>query len=533
MNKRIKVFFTVAVFLLISLICTNVKAASTSISASPTTITVGKSSTVTVTIKAAAWSVKVSGSASGNITGYSANEKNVTTTKKYTVKPSKAGKYTVTISGDATDANGKEINVNKSVTITVKNKTNNNDNSNNNNNNNNSNNTDNTSNKKSTDATLSNLGVTPSKYDFSGFKKAVTGANAEYKVKVPNDVTKLTVYATTSDKKATYSVSGNTGFKVGTNVISVKVTAEDKKTTKTYKIYVTREAEDEEITPNVIEDEKEEEQEPEDGIGLKSLKVDGYELDEKFSTTLLDYNVEVGRDKLTVAELRNKIEAKVNYSKAKTSIEIEEGEESDYYRYIATITVKDDTKEYAVYTLRFVESLEMAKEVAEEENTMPEDVEAQEKENSKNKKELWFGHDKDLVQKVMLIVLCIVLFIICIILAIKNKNKSEIIRDYEDDDYDDMSNINKEQEHLVQEDPITEEKNLEENNMSDEEAVLRHFGVIQSNKTAEKIEDEKFEDEEIKEEVQDENITNEPEEKYVPKFRNPRSRNSRKGGRHF
>jgi len=469
----------------------------------------------------------------GNITGYSSNEKNTTTTKKYTIKPKNAGTYTVRISGDVTDANGKESNVSGSVTITAKAKTTNNNDNNNNSNNNSNNSNTNTTAKKSTDATLSNLGVTPSKYDFSGFRKAVTGANAEYKVKVPNSVTKLSVYAATSDKKATYSVSGNTGFKVGTNVISVKVTAEDKKTTKTYKIYVTREAEDEEVIPNVVEEDEEEEAKPTEGIGLKKLSVDGYELDEEFSTTLLDYNVEVGKDKLTVAELRNKIKATVNYSKASTSIEIEEGTDDDYYRYIATITVKDDTKEYAVYTLRFVESLDMVEEVSEEENKMPEDIEAAAKESEKDKKDLWFGHDKDMVQKIILAAVCLALLIACIILALKNRNKAERLRDYEDDEIDEnVEELDSDIEEAFEEEPKIAKPN--ENNMSDEEAVLRHFGVIKENKTAKEVEKIKNNEiQEIETETVDDSIDKKDPEKYVPKFRNPRSRNPRKGGRHF
>ena len=70
---------------------------------------------------------------------------------------------------------------------------------------------------KSSDATLSNLGVSPSKYDFKGFKKSTTGANGEYKVTVPNDVTKLSIYASPTSSKAKYWVTGNRGFKVGTN----------------------------------------------------------------------------------------------------------------------------------------------------------------------------------------------------------------------------------------------------------------------------------------------------------------------------
>jgi hypothetical protein len=58
---------------------------------------------------------------------------------------------------------------------------------------------------------------------------------------VKNNITKVTVLATTNSDKATYEVTGNTNLKAGNNVINIKVTAEDG-TTNTYTINVTKES---------------------------------------------------------------------------------------------------------------------------------------------------------------------------------------------------------------------------------------------------------------------------------------------------
>ena len=90
---------------------------------------------------------------------------------------------------------------------------------------------DTTNNTASTDATLKNLGIKP--HDFSGFRKATTS----YSVTVPNDTEKITIYAQATDSKASVTGTGSKTLKVGKNTFSVKVTAEDKKTTKTYNKY--------------------------------------------------------------------------------------------------------------------------------------------------------------------------------------------------------------------------------------------------------------------------------------------------------
>ena len=137
--KRKILFMIIFVFSII-LTQKGVYAASASISASKTSITVGSKVTITVKVNAAAWNLTVSGSASDSIVGFNMDDKNQSTTKTYTLKPTKAGNYTVSLTGDITNAGSETAtNISDSVTITVKEKpaTNNNNTTTNNNNNNN------------------------------------------------------------------------------------------------------------------------------------------------------------------------------------------------------------------------------------------------------------------------------------------------------------------------------------------------------------------------------------------------------------
>ena len=114
----------------------NVYAASASITASKTTATVGDKVTITVKVTAGAWnlSVKGSGVSADKIVGYDMDQ-NKTTTKTYTLNTSKAGTYTITLTGDITDYDTEKVsNISKSVTVTVKAKTTTNTTTNNNNN---------------------------------------------------------------------------------------------------------------------------------------------------------------------------------------------------------------------------------------------------------------------------------------------------------------------------------------------------------------------------------------------------------------
>lgn len=310
MKKTIKfIFLTLFIWIVLSALST-VNAASATIKANKTSATVGDSVKVTVTVNAAAWNLKVSGSASGDIIGYNSDAENQTTTKTYTIDTSKAGTYKVTLSGDITDeAKDNADPINTSVSITVKAKQTSTDKDTTTDKDTSTTNKDTTPEKpkeKSNDANLSTLGVTPKEYDFSGFSKTKT----EYSVTVPKNVDSLKVLYKTADSNAKVKVSGNSGFEVGSdNKITIKVTAEDGKTTKTYTIKVTQLAEEEEKPGNLIEDEE--------GLYLTKLNIDSASLSPEFSKDVFSYTATLNdiniKDVLVEAEA-NKKDAKINIS---------------------------------------------------------------------------------------------------------------------------------------------------------------------------------------------------------------------------
>lgn len=69
----------------------------------------------------------------------------------------------------------------------------------------------------------------------------------EYRIKVGNDVSSLDIRALAEDSRSRVEITGNSDFKVGENVVIVKVTAEDGSTSE-YKLIVEKEAA--EVTPN-------------------------------------------------------------------------------------------------------------------------------------------------------------------------------------------------------------------------------------------------------------------------------------------
>ena len=147
---------------------------------------------------------------------------------------------------------------------------------------------------KSTEARLSNLGIRPN--DFSGFKKD----KYEYTTSVPNDVEKVTIYADIiKDSKATIKGTGEVSLKEGDNTFEVKVTAEDGKTTKTYKLTIKRQ------TAAEAEEQNAE-------ARLKSLAIKPKEYDfSGFDSEKTNYSVEVPNE---VKEIE--IEAKAMNSDA-------------------------------------------------------------------------------------------------------------------------------------------------------------------------------------------------------------------------
>ena len=125
MKKMFKRLFIIVIFVLIVLLTCNIDsmAATAGISASSTKVSVGDSVNINVSANAATWNLKVNGSGvSDSIVGVNMDVENQATNKSYKLDTSKAGTYTITLSGDITDADGTPQKISQTTTVTVEEK---------------------------------------------------------------------------------------------------------------------------------------------------------------------------------------------------------------------------------------------------------------------------------------------------------------------------------------------------------------------------------------------------------------------------
>ena len=457
MKKTIKfIFLTLFIWIALSAFST-VNAASATIKANKTSATVGDSVKVTVTVNAAAWNLKVSGSASGDIIGYNQDAENQTTTKTYTVDTSKAGTYTVKLSGDITDE-AKDIadQINKSVSITVKAKATNTDKDTTTDKNTSTTNKDTTTaekpKEKSNNAYLSTLGVIPKEYDFSGFSKTKTS----YSVTVPKNADSLKVLYKTADSNAKVKVSGNSGFEVGSdNKITIKVTAEDGKTTKTYTIKVTQLAEEEEKPGNLIEDKGE--------LYLTSLGIEGLELSPEFAKDTYSYTAKLADS--SVNEV--KVVAEANNENAKVDISgnsnLVEGENT-----INIVVTVDDSSAQAVYQIVVTkEAGEVVSTTTEEKNSTTDII------------GMFKGYVGIVIGVVVLMIIAVIVLVILLVKENKKEDEEVVVEDIEDkrdnkaEEYNVYENDENEFENNeVEKDNFIESLYRERNGKLDEEEII-------------------------------------------------------------
>lgn len=296
-NNILVVLLVIALF---GVFMPEANAASLVISFSSSTAKVGD--TVTATVTGNGVSGRVSLSVSGNAT-LSENSIFVDGSASVKVKITGEGNVKITATpvdmADTTNAKPVYDGLQTSGTIKVSSTSNENNSDKNEKNptqmntaNNNSNNNQAT---KSNNANLSNLGIKPN--DFKGFKASKTS----YDVTVPNDVEKITVYATAQDNKAKIKGNESQKLKVGKNTLNVVVTAEDG-TQKTYTINVTREEANQteentsNTTTNETSSEKTQETQSETNSDLKNLSIKGYTLNPAFSPNVYEYKVDVNGD---------------------------------------------------------------------------------------------------------------------------------------------------------------------------------------------------------------------------------------------
>lgn len=155
--------------------------------------------------------------------------------------------------------------------------------------------------KQSSNASLINLGMNPN--DFKGFKPWIY----TYNVTVPNDVESVNVYAKTQDTKAKITSGiGSHNLDIGSNDISVIVTAEDG-STQTYTINVTREEKaEEEVEDNPTSQIEQNE------YDLKKLEIKGYKLSPEFSGNTYEYKLNVNSDVTELEVITEGLNDKIN-----------------------------------------------------------------------------------------------------------------------------------------------------------------------------------------------------------------------------
>ena len=205
--------------------------------------------------------------------------------------------------------------------------------------------------EKSSEARLSNLGIRPN--DFTGFTKN----KYEYDVEVPNDVSKVEVYADIikNSNAKIQSGTGDVDLKEGLNKVEVVVVAEDGKTKHTYTLNITRKTAEEEIPADSTETTEPTteqatspttEQTNLDEFGLSSLTIAGLNINPKFKTTTYEYTAGLTED-LSTLEIDAKPTSETGTVEIFGNENLQQGENT------ITIVVSDtaDAEKSATYQL--------------------------------------------------------------------------------------------------------------------------------------------------------------------------------------
>ena len=294
-----KVLLSVFFIILLSFILgTNkAEAASASISASSKNVSVGDKVTINVSINAATWNVYVNGSVEDSIVGYDSDLNNKTTNKSYTLNTSKAGTYTVSLSGTVKDSSGKK-DVGGSVKVTVSEKSTSRDNTTNTNNNNNTDNNKKQEEKKSEPTFKSANDTMYATGDINVRKSYSADSDKIGSLKTGEKVTRTGVGDNGWSK---VSYNGGTGY-IKTSLLTDK---EPKKS---------------------------------DDKSLKSLSIEGFEINPAFDPEITDYAVTFDKD---IDKLDIKAEA--NNEKAKVEINGNEGLKDGDNVIKITVTAEDET----------------------------------------------------------------------------------------------------------------------------------------------------------------------------------------------
>lgn len=161
-----------------------------------------------------------------------------------------------------------------------------------------------------------------------------------YTLVVPDSIKSIDIEAIPKDKNATVVINGNKNLKTGLNKIEIVVTAENKKTTRTYTINVTK--------GNVEKT----------NVELTTLQVEDFELIPAFSKEVTEYIVKIPNDRARVD-----VTATPESSKAKVEVIGNEQLENVADKLVKVVVTAEDEitkKEYNII---------VSKQNAEEQDT--------------------------------------------------------------------------------------------------------------------------------------------------------------------
>lgn len=441
MTKKTFLKLSIFIILFISLIIGKEVYAKGSFTVNKTSVTLTEGNTTTFTINgsSATGKVSITSSNSSVATVSSSSEWIENNSKNITITAKKKGETTITVSGKVSDNDGVEDTVTKTIKVTVNEKSTNVVDNN-----------KNTETKKSNNANLKTLGVTPKQYDFSGFSKNKT----EYSVTVPANVNSLTVVAKAEDSKAKVNVSGNSGFETGSNnKITIKVTAEDG-TTKTYTIKVTKLATEEEKPGNLIDEE----------LYLNSLSITGIELSPAFSKDVFSYTATLNDESINEVT----VNAKANNSKAKVEITGNKnlliGENT-----INIVLTLDGKTEQVVY------QIVLNKIGNTEEETIETNIEVPTQYTNDSKIKLY------ILIPILVVILIIVAIVVLIVLIVK-ENKKLATEGNDNIDKQDDDKTSKAEEYNVFENDVNEFKGQSVEYSSNDNMLDNKENTIKQNK---------------------------------------------------
>lgn len=187
---------------------------------------------------------------------------------------------------------------------------------------------------KATSTNLKSLVVTP-----TGLSPVFAAGTTEYTMTVGSNIDEIDVNAVAEDANASVKVTGNTDLKIGTNKITITVTAGEE--TKTYNITVTK------------EDKKQ--------LQLSELLVEGLPLQPEFDSNIYEYTLTLDRSDVS------EINITATPSKESAEVEIVGNTDLQVGENVVTILVKSANGE-DITTYQITVTIPEAQEVVEEDS---------------------------------------------------------------------------------------------------------------------------------------------------------------------